>query len=267
MIMERNKKECNNCHKLISLSNFKRHTYHCSKKKNIIRIDIYKVSDDVYQCSYCGKKFSKKGIASHVWRSHEKGVFHNPHDGYIKGSRKAYNKGLTKNNNEGVRKNSEILKEGYRTGRIKPSFLGKTHSIKTREIISSKVSLNNKGGRCKWYIVDNQKVQGTWERDLATKMSSLNIDWKKLGSNSKVFQYTLDIERSYTPDFYLSEINKYLELKGFWWGNDKEKLRLVTEQNPTLKKNLIVIEADLFESLSRLSMKEEFIQELESEAS
>ena len=37
-----------------------------------------------------------------------------------------------------------------------------------------------------------------------------------------------------------------IEIKGFWWGNDKMKMRLVFNQNPYLRKKLIVIGSRLY---------------------
>ena len=46
-------------------------------------------------------------------------------------------------------------------------------------------------------------------------------------------------EHTYTPDFYSPKLNKYFEIKGYWWGNDKEKMKLVLEQNKNIKIEII----------------------------
>ena len=53
------------------------------------------------------------------------------------------------------------------------------------------------------------------------------------------------IEHYYTPDFWSPKLKKYFEVKGYWWGNDKAKMRLVLEQNTV---NLEIIQKSDLES-------------------
>ena len=116
-----------------------------------------------------------------------------------------------------------------------------------RRAVSERQSLHNSGGRCKWFEVDGQRVQGTWERDVATKLTSLGIEWVKLGKKKDVVWYTMDGKaKAYTPDFYLPQFDRLLEVKGFWWGRDQEKMKLVCEQNQHLR--IILMEKTMFES-------------------
>ena len=48
----------------------------------------------------------------------------------------------------------------------------------------------------------------------------------------------------YTPDFYLEEFNTYIELKGFWWGNDKRKMEIVLSNT---KSKIVVVEKEQFD--------------------
>ena len=110
------------------------------------------------------------------------------------------------------------------------------------------MSANNKGGRCKWFEVSGQKVQGTWERNVALKFNEMGIDWIKLKTNNHTFDYTMDGKtRCYTPDFYLPTFDVYLEIKGRWWGKDKEKMDIVTITYP--EKRIIVVEKADYEKI------------------
>lgn len=40
---------------------------------------------------------------------------------------------------------------------------------------------------------------------------------------------------SYTPDFYLSELDEYVEVKGYWYSGQREKFNQFTEQYPYIK--------------------------------
>lgn len=128
------------------------------------------------------------------------------------------------------------------------TFAGKKHTEESKRKISEKLSINNKGGRSKWYEVAGQKVQGTWERNVALKFEELGIKWKKLKTNKDTLKYTMDNKvRSYTPDFYLEDYNVLLEIKGHWWGRDKEKMDIVLKTYPN--KNIVVVEKLQYERL------------------
>ena len=129
------------------------------------------------------------------------------------GGRTPWNKGLTASDSAIIAAKSLLMKELNNKGAMKhaPSFLGKKHTIDTKRKISEKLSINNKGGRCKWYEVSGQKVQGTWERDIAIKFNEMNINWIKLKTNKDILKYEINgITRSYTPDFYLKDYDLFL---------------------------------------------------------
>lgn len=46
-------------------------------------------------------------------------------------------------------------------------------------------------------------------------------------------------QKRYTPDFYLFEYDLYIEIKGYWWNNDEEKM--IKVRNNHKDKNLVVI--------------------------
>lgn len=128
------------------------------------------------------------------------------------------------------------------------TFTNCSHTDDTKRILSTKASVNNKGGRCKWYDVAGQKCQGTWERNVALKFEELGIKWIKLKTNKDILQYSMDGKiRSYTPDFYLPDFSLYLEIKGHWWGNDKEKMRIVLETHKNVK--IVIVEKEQYERI------------------
>ena len=130
-----------------------------------------------------------------------------------------------------------------------PKIMGKEARLR----LSERQSLHNSGGRCKWFEVDGQKVQGTWERDFAEKLTKLGIEWRKCAGKKDVVWYTLDgKQKAYTPDFYLPAIDVYFELKGYWWGRDKEKMDAVFTQHPNIK--IAVILKKEFEYIMSLAV-------------
>lgn len=94
--------------------------------------------------------------------------------------------------------------------------------------LSRIMSENNRGGKSKWFIVNNIRVQGTWERDFALWLIENNIEW--IRPKSIKYKMYNKIKR-YTPDFYLPTYNVFIEIKGYWWGNDKEKMSCVINQH------------------------------------
>jgi hypothetical protein len=194
------------------------------------------------QCPFCQLLFCKMGISSHIWRVHGAGIDFKPTPA---GTKTAWNKGLTSETCELIAKISENVsataKWQFAEGVRSPSVM----SPEARKTLSERQSSNNSGGRCKWYDVSGVKVQGTWERDLALKMNELGVEWArpKVGEFSYLNNKTKLCR--YTPDFFISALDAFLEIKGFWWGDDKNKMKLVVEQNPLAKK-ILLIEKGLF---------------------
>jgi hypothetical protein len=200
--------------------------------------------DNVWICAECSREFnSRQATTSHIHRAHTKpGVSYGGH----KLGTPTWNKGLTKEDNpillETANRISCTLKEGYASGRIIPT----KNSIESRRATSNRMSLHNPGGKSKWYEVAGQKCQGTWERNVALKLEELDITWVKLKTHKDILEYEMDgTIRSYTPDFYLPTYNVYLEVKGYWWGRDREKMDIVIKTYPD--KKIVILEKEQYE--------------------
>lgn len=77
-------------------------------------------------------------------------------------------------------------------------------------------------------------------------MNSMKINWVKPTTSNHCLKYIKEgVKKTYTPDFFLSKYNVYLEIKGYWWGDDKDKMRLVINQNPEV--NIKIIEKSDYE--------------------
>jgi hypothetical protein len=57
-------------------------------------------------------------------------------------------------------------------------------------------------------------LDGTWELSVAKWLDEKEYDWKR---NTKRFQYTnlKGTISHYTPDFWVEELNSYVEVKGY----------------------------------------------------
>ena len=190
-------------------------------------------------CQYCDKECKNEN--SH--RNHERCCPSNPYRNYKNGmlGKKGSNQFLSAEK-QGLEKPTAWNKG------LPGTFTGKKHTEEAKKKISERLSINNKGGRSKWYEVAGQKVQGTWERDIAMKLEELSIKWIKLKTNKDVLKYTMQGKlRSYTPDFYLESFDVYLEIKGYWWGTDREKMDIVLETHKD--KNICIIEKEQYEKI------------------
>lgn len=84
-----------------------------------------------------------------------------------------------------------------------------------------------------WYKVKNLNgdeftVRGHWEENVANKLTNDGILWIRNHS----LKYVKDgIRKTYNPDFYLPMTNEFIEVKGYYSDKDKEKMKLVLEQN------------------------------------
>ena len=191
------------------------------------------------KCKFCQKECKSENSL----RNHERCCPSNPN--------RVYKNGMLgkKGTNQFTYAVKHGLEKPVNGNKGKPgTFKNKKHTEESKRKISEKLSVNNKGGRAKWYDVAGQKVQGTWERDIALKLEDLGISWIKLKTNKDTLKYVMHgKERSYTPDFYLPEFDMFFEIKGFWWGNDREKMEIVV--NTHQDKRIVIIEKQEYEQI------------------
>lgn len=238
--MSKPKQQCPYCNRWITNNNFERHTKSCQNKKskNKIKISTLKTINNKYECPYCNKLYSKNGIATHIWRVHGEGQSHNPCN-YLKGKPNA-RRGWTKETHPEIikqnRKTQETMKKKREAGWVHtPHFT--EEFLKTT---SERMSLHNPGGKTKWFEVAGIKVQGTYEKYFAEILLKNNINWIR---PKITFQYKDEQNKThrYSPDFYLPDLEMYIEIKGYWWGNDKQKMKWVFRDNPQLRKHLKIL--------------------------
>ena len=200
-------------------------------------------------CCFCGLTFkSEKAVKAHVWRSHTAAGLEFSANKAGRQSKPNYRKGLTKETSDEIRRTSEKVKMTLQEQVKNGSYVARRMSEAARKKLSLEQSLNNRGGKCKWFEYKGQKLQGTWEFNIAKKLDELDIDWYKPKLHRDVWQYTLDGKlKSYTPDLYLPQHDIYLEIKGYWWGNDKNKMTAVVRENAD--KKLLIIQKEEYEKI------------------
>jgi hypothetical protein len=196
----------------------------------------------MFICKFCQKECKNENSL----RNHERCCPDNPN--------RVYKNGMTgkQGSNQYILAKQQGMKLPTAWNKGLPgTFTGKKHTAESKQKISEKLSINNKGGRSKWYMVAGQNVQGTWEQNIATKFEQLGIRWVKLKTNKDTLKYEMNGKiRAYTPDFYLPDYNMYVEVKGFWWGDDREKMQIVLDTYPD--KNIAIVEKDEYEEIMLL---------------
>lgn len=95
-----------------------------------------------------------------------------------------------------------------------------------------------KAGRCKKIkytslIAGEVLLDGTWELNVAKYLDENKINWRRNKERFKYFDEDNNKERYYTPDFYLIDLDSYLEVKGhetrldkFKWSQFSKKLMI-----------------------------------------
>lgn len=195
------------------------------------------------ECDFVGK--TVQSVSSHWWRNHtQPGRNHVAIGAGAKSdsarNHTAWNKGLTKETDERVRKNGQAISRLQQKQIAEGTYIPRKMGTVARQKLSEKQALNNSGGKSKWFTVAGQRVQGTYEKQFAERLEEENILWEKIKTNNHLFRYQQDGRtRSYAPDFYLPQFDLYVEIKGFWWGDDEDKMSLIKEQH--LDKKLIVL--------------------------
>jgi hypothetical protein len=205
------------------------------------KTSIY-IKNDHYECE-CGKIFEKsQGLNAHFsfCLIHRKNTPSknrcriNPAKGIMQGWGK-----FTNENIKSFHKQSgATLAQNIKNGVTLPGMMGKHLSIEHREKISKIQSLNNKGGKCKFYDYIRKdgsisRVQGTWELKFAKYLDEIDANWIKIGIGHKGHTYKWTDENGkihhYTPDFWCPELKKYYEVKGYFREEARNKMETVTQ--------------------------------------
>lgn len=106
------------------------------------------------------------------------------------------------------------------------------HSKRMQEVVRKhpeSYSKNNVSGRVKMYEVSSPagltKVKGLWELAVAKELNLQNVKWT---NSVKPFVYFWNGKwHQYFPDFYLEEIDSYIEVKGYHTERDDAKWSVV----------------------------------------
>lgn len=195
------------------------------------------------KCKYCQREFSTpsgRGV-------HEIQCPSNPDRKSPQKGREAWNKGLTKKTDPRIAAQAEKQKKDLASGKLKhPGKYKRSEDVRKR--LSEVAKERGLGGvrPSRWVEYNGVMLGSTYEVEVAKSLDSFGVKWEKpsrfnyIDPNGKA--------RTYTPDFYLSDFDVYLDPKNDFLINnvnprlgfsDLEKIRLVEQHN-----NITVIVLD-----------------------
>ncbi|HIK67130.1 MAG TPA: hypothetical protein EYF95_04105 [Flavobacteriales bacterium] len=92
-------------------------------------------------------------------------------------------------------------------------------------------------------------MDSTWEVACAERLDALDVKWERDPSIKLQYRDKKFRPRNYIPDFYLPEIDIYLEVKGYWTIPARWKMRDIMQRNPG---KICILES--LDSISRLAL-------------
>jgi len=207
-------------------------------------------NDTSYDCTICDKKFkSKQALNSHIgWHNNPSRKI-NTIDNLEIYRNSIRNGEITgENQHTKAKKIGEIIIVSEETrkkisNKNKNRIVSDDTRLKTSKSMKLAVlkypesySINNVSGRVKTLEYNGTKLKGKWELLVAKYLDDNNIKWtNKINGISYIWQ---ESEHLYFPDFYLTDYNMYVEVKGYQRDRDLYKWKVV-DNLILIKKNEI----------------------------
>lgn len=104
---------------------------------------------------------------------------------------------------------------------------------------------SHKGFPKKWPEYNGKKFRSSYEVRCAKALDAANIKWEYESVRLEV-EVSPNIIRSYKPDFYLPEFDRYIEVKGFWREDAKIKFEAA---NMFLGNKITLVTLEVLESV------------------
>ena len=214
----------------------------------------------MYICKFCKKECKN----TNSLKNHERLCRENPNRQIIKNGFTEYNRKLK--NHEVTRRTGNQFTKARRENRI--YVVSETTKNKIREFASKRrhtdiekqrisstmkivarnnpeiYSLSQIHKRTKHYTYNGIRIDGTWELLFLKYLDQLNIRWERCKTP---FEYIWNNStHSYYPDFYLSDYDVFIEVKGYETARDLEKYKVVPNLYVIRKNEIKLIQSNLF---------------------
>ena len=83
--------------------------------------------------------------------------------------------------------------------------------------------------------------RSTYEMKYALYLDKNDVKWTFENVKFEIFDSRGE-KLTYSPDFYLTDSNEYIEIKGYWYPKNLEKFNLFKEQYPNIKITVLMLE-------------------------
>ena len=194
-------------------------------------------------CKHCKNEFENLLLGQKI--AHSKFCDKNPNKdrnlAQMEKTRKAANRFAHNQYTKASKKGEKLISplKGRRT-------IGHAHSPETKKILSEK-ALASSHRRLKKNCINynGTLLDSTWELELAKRLDSLNIKWVR----PSPLKWTDEEGRrhNYFPDFYLPELDIYLDPKNHHAYNvQKKKIKILNKTYPNIKWILSLDECKTF---------------------
>lgn len=192
----------------------------------------------------------------HKWTNEEKERLSLKHKETIK--IKGHPKGFLNHHHSNISKDKIAIRSKQLWDEMTKDML-KTRTIKQRTTKIINGTLNptinqsnpysrTKGGKRK--DLNNTFFRSAWEANIARYYNFINVKWE-FEPKTFVFENITRGSVSYTPDFYLPELDKWVEVKGWMDGKSKTKLKRFKQQYPEEYKKLQLITQKEYNEIKR----------------
>ena len=75
-------------------------------------------------------------------------------------------------------------------------------------------------------------MDSTWEVMMANRLNELEVAWIRDPNMKLEYKTRGGRKRNYIPDFYLPDLDLYIEVKGYWTDAAKHKMKDIIKRNP-----------------------------------
>jgi hypothetical protein len=119
-----------------------------------------------------------------------------------------------------------------------PETCAKLAEIQRRRLANPERSPYCSGTKGKRPDLGDVCFRSSWEANIARWLTHLGVRWQY---EPTVFQFVPEVggTLSYTPDFYLPDEDRYIEVKGWWDTKSRLRMQKMIEQYPTVRIEII----------------------------
>lgn len=150
---------------------------------------------------------------------------------------------------QSLKKQGNTYSQNQKSGKFSNPFFGKKHTKASKEKISNGTLKwkTHSGLHSKYYPVycpymrQTVKVQGTWQLKYAEYLNQNKINWiRSRNINLKYRLHQDDYLHTYYPDFYLPDMDKYIQIKGWYSEQCQIKMKKVFDYNPNKQIDILL---------------------------